>query len=167
MEFKLRKWEISDQDSLVKYANNFEISKNLTDAFPHPYTIDDAARFIEMATKAHPNHIFAIEVNGEAVGGIGIHPQTDINRKNAELGYWLGQPFWGNGIISKAIPEVVKYGFDTFDIQRIYARPYGHNIASQKVLEKNGFTLEAHIKQNLYKNDEFVDELIYAIRRKK
>lgn len=167
MEFKLRQWKISDQDSLVKYANNFEISKNLTDAFPHPYTIDDAKRFIDMATNGNPTHIFAIEVNGEAVGGIGIHPQSDINRKNAELGYWLGQPFWGNGIISKAIPEIVKYGFDTFDIQRIYARPYGHNIASQKALEKNGFVLEAHIKQNLYKNDEYVDELIYAIRRKK
>ena len=81
--------------------------------------------------------LFAIDVNGEAVGGIGLHPQTDIHRKNAELGYWLAEPFWGKGIVSKAILEIIEFGFKTYDIDRIFARPFGTNAASQKVLEKN------------------------------
>ncbi len=165
MEFKLRPWHIDDLENLVKYANNFNISKNLTDAFPFPYTEEKGKWFIEMASSGNPIHIFAIDINGEAVGGIGIHPQSDVMRKNAELGYWIAEPFWGKGIMSKAIPQMVEFGFRTYDISRIYARPYGHNIASQKILEKNGFVLEAHIKNNLYKNGEFVDELIYAIRK--
>jgi ribosomal-protein-alanine N-acetyltransferase len=98
------------------------------------------------------------------VGGIGIHPQTDIQRKNAELGYWLAESFWGNGIISNAIKQVVQFTFETYDINRIYARPFGTNIASQQVLEKNGFDLEARFEKTLIKNGELLDELIYAIR---
>lgn len=110
-------------------------------------------------------HIFAIEVNQEAVGGIGIHPQSDIFIKNAELGYWLGEPFWGYGIVSKAIKQIIQFGFSTFDIERIFARPYGTNFASQKILEKNNFLLEGRYNNILYKNGEYLDELIYAIRR--
>ena len=85
--------------------------------------------------------------------------------KNMELGYFLGEPFWGKGIITEAVKQIVDYGFQHFDITRIYARPYGNNPASQKVLEKAGFTLEARIEKNIYKNGEFLDELIYAIRK--
>jgi ribosomal-protein-alanine N-acetyltransferase len=85
MEFILRPWKASDINSLIKYANNWNIAKNLTNQFPHPYTIQDGKAFIEYATKDEPIHIFAIEVNQEAVGGIGIHPQSDIFIKNAEL----------------------------------------------------------------------------------
>ena len=137
MEFILRPWKASDINSLIKYANNWNIAKNLTNQFPHPYTIQDGKAFIEYATKDDPIHIFAIEVNQEAVGGIGIHPQSDIFIKNAELGYWLGEPFWGYGIVSKAIKQIIQFGFSTFDIERIFARPYGTNFASQKILEKN------------------------------
>jgi RimJ/RimL family protein N-acetyltransferase len=136
MEFILRPWKASDINSLIKYANNWNIAKNLTNQFPHPYTIQDGKAFIEYATKDEPIHIFAIEVNQEAVGGIGIHPQSDIFIKNAEIGYWLGEPFWGHGIVSKAIKQIVQFGFSTFDIERIFARPYGTNVASQKILEK-------------------------------
>jgi ribosomal-protein-alanine N-acetyltransferase len=142
MEFILRPWKASDINSLIKYANNWNIAKNLTNQFPHPYTIQDGKAFIEYATKDDPIHIFAIEVNQEAVGGIGIHPQSDIFIKNAELGYWLGEPFWGYGIVSKAIKQIIQFGFSTFDIERIFARPYGTNVASQKILEKNNFLLE-------------------------
>jgi len=83
-----------------------------------------------------------------------------------ELGYFLGEPFWGNGITTEAVRTIVEYGFKNFDITRIYARPYGNNTASQKVLEKAGFTLEARIEKNIYKNGEFLDELIYAVRKK-
>lgn len=165
MEFILRPWKASDINSLIKYANNWNIAKNLTNQFPHPYTIQDGKAFIEYATKDEPIHIFAIEVNQEAVGGIGIHPQSDIFIKNAEIGYWLGEPFWGHGIVSKAIKQIVQFGFSTFDIEKIFARPYGTNVASQKILEKNNFLLEGRYNNILYKNGEYLDELIYAIRR--
>lgn len=156
---------MDDLESLVQHANNFEVAKNLTDAFPHPYSEADGKAFIAMATKEDPIHIFAIEVEGKAVGGIGIHPQNDIMKKNAELGYWLGEAYWGKGIITRAIKQMVDFAFKTYDITRVYARPYGSNMASQKVLEKNGFKLEARIEKNIFKNGEFLDELIYAIRK--
>jgi RimJ/RimL family protein N-acetyltransferase len=165
MNFILRAWDAEDAENLVKYANNFNIAKNMTDAFPHPYTIADAKRFIEFATKDNPIHIFAIDIHGEAVGGIGIHPQSDIHRKNAELGYWLAQDFWSKGIITKAIREIVDFAFTAYDINRVFARPYGSNLASQRVLEKSGFKLEGRFEKTIFKNGEYLDELIYAIRR--
>jgi len=165
MEIKLRPWKIEDADSLVENANNFDIARFMSDAFPNPYTLEDAKNFIAFATKDEPIHIFAIDIDGQAVGGIGIHPQADIMKKNAELGYWLGEKYWGKGIISKAIREIIPWAFNTYDITRIYARPFGSNMASQKVLEKAGFVLEARIKENIFKNGEYLDELIYAIRR--
>ncbi|MBN8706420.1 MAG: GNAT family N-acetyltransferase [Bacteroidetes bacterium] len=165
MNLLLRPWKPSDLDSLVRYANNWQIAKNMTDQFPFPYTEANGKAFIEFATKDDPIHIFAIEVNGEAVGGIGIHPQTDIHRKNAELGYWLAEPYWGKGIISQAIKLAVDFAFETYDIDRVFARPFGTNIGSQKVLEKNHFILEARFEKNLIKNGERIDELVYAFRR--
>lgn len=164
MLFSLRKWSVKDLESLVRYANNPNIAKNMTDGFPHPYTEENGKAFIEMATK-EPIHIFAIDVNGEAVGGIGIHPQSDIHRKNAELGYWLAEPFWGKGIISEAVKQIIPKAFETYDITRLYARPFGYNTASQKVLEKAGFKKEASFEKSLFKNGEFVDELVYAFRK--
>lgn len=166
MNFTLRPFTMNDLDSFVKYANNSKIANNLTDKFPHPYSKENGKMFIEMASKNDPVNIFAIDINGEACGGIGIHPQEDVQRKNAELGYWLAEPFWGNGIISRAIPQIVEYGFKNFDITRIYARPYGTNAASQRVLEKAGFVLEGKFEKTLFKNEEFLDEWIYAIRKK-
>jgi RimJ/RimL family protein N-acetyltransferase len=165
MQFHLRPWRTEDLHSLVKFANNYNIAKNLTDAFPHPYTIENGKAFIEMATHSSPPNIVAIEINGEASGAIGVHPQKDIYRKNAELGYWLAEPYWGKGIMSKAITEMVDYAFNNFDMYRIYARPFGYNIASQKALEKAGFILEARIEKAFFKNEVYTDELIYAVRR--
>lgn len=165
MQFHLRPWLASDLSSLVKYANNWNIAKNMTDQFPFPYTESDGKKFIENANHNLPVHIYSIDINGEAAGGIGIHPKADIHRKNAELGYWLAEPFWKNGIISTAVKQMVDFGFKTFDIDRIFARPFGSNIASQKVLEKNNFMLEGRFEKTLIKNGELTDELIYAIRR--
>jgi len=167
MEFTLRAWKTEDLDNLVKYADNIKIAENLTDGFPHPYTREKGIAFIEMASKSIPITIFAIDHNGEAIGGIGLHPQSDIHIKNAELGYWLAEPFWGKGIISKAVKQIVNYGFDHFEINRIFARPFGRNIGSQKVLEKVGFILEAKFDKTIFKNGQFEDEMIYAIRREK
>ena len=161
----MRPWTIEDLESLVKYANNSKIAKNLTDKFPYPYTIENGKSFIGAAAKNSPATIFAIDIDNEAIGGIGIHPQSDIHCKNAELGFWLAEPFWGQGIITKAIIQMVDYGFETLAINRIFARPFGTNIASQRVLEKAGFILEGRFEKSLFKNGEYIDELVYAVRK--
>jgi RimJ/RimL family protein N-acetyltransferase len=165
MNFTLRPWSITDADSLVKHANNFKIAKFMTDRFPHPYTIDNAKEFIAFANNDTPVHIFAIDINGQAVGGIGIHPQYDVYKKNAEIGYWLGESFWGKGIMPDAIMQMTGFAFENYDINRIFARPFGTNAASQKVLKKAGFKLEGKFEMTVCKNGEYLDELIYAIRR--
>jgi len=163
MKFILRPFRDSDLPSLVKYANNYNIAKFLTNQFPHPYTDDDGKKFISSVANNEPANVFAIEINGEAVGAIGIFPQSDIHEKNAEMGYWLAEPFWGNGIITGAIGKVVEYGFKTFNITRIYARPFSINPASQRVLEKAGFVYETQLKNAVFKNDNYMDELIYVM----
>jgi [ribosomal protein S5]-alanine N-acetyltransferase len=165
MEFKLRPWRASDLDSLVKFGNNPAIAANMSDMFPNPYTPEKGKAFIDMATQDEPARIMAIEVLGEAAGGIGLHPQQDIYRLNAELGYWLAEPYWRKGIITRAIKQMTQYGFEHLDINRIFARPFGYNKASQTALEKAGFTLEARLKETIIKNGVVQDELIYAIRR--
>ncbi len=165
MDFKLRPWALSDLESLVKYGDNPRIASNMSDQFPHPYTTDKARAFIKHAMSEAPPRILAIEVEGEAAGGIGIHPQSGIHRKNAELGYWLGEPFWGKGIITAAIRQMADYGFRHWDIDRIFARPFGKNTASRRALEKAGFSMEARLKKTILKNGEYHDELIYALRR--
>lgn len=167
IDFELRPWTTKDLDSLVKHANNPAIAANMTDAFPYPYSIENGNNFISFANSKSPPLILAIAIDGEAAGSIGLHPQSDIMKKNAELGYWLSQKYWGQGIMSEAIVKMVQYGFNNLDINRIFARPFGSNLASQKVLEKAGFILEATIKNGFYKNGKFEDELIYSQRKDK
>jgi RimJ/RimL family protein N-acetyltransferase len=107
----------------------------------------------------------AISVEGIAVGGIGLHRQNDISSMNAELGYWLGEAYWSKGIMTAAVIRMVEYGFIHFDFNRIFARPFGSNFASQKVLEKAGFILEARFYGTFFKDGVFEDELVYAVRR--
>jgi [ribosomal protein S5]-alanine N-acetyltransferase len=165
MQVTLRPFVITDLDSLVRHADNAAIAEKLNDHFPHPYTRENGKAFIEMTMKQDPRTILAIVVDGQACGAIGIHPLPMIERKNAEMGYWLGQAYWNKGIITRAIGQMVEYGFAHFDINRIFARPFGTNIASQRVLEKAGFQLEAKFEKTFYKNGQYIDELIYAIRR--
>ena len=165
MNVQRRPYRISDIPRLAKYANNWNISKYLSDQFPFPYTEKDAEKFIKRTLEQDPLHSFAIVVDDELVGGIGIHPKDDIHRKNAELGYWVAEPFWGKGIMSRMIREMVEYGFKTFDIERIYAATFGDNKASQAVLLKNGFQEEAHFIKTLYKDNTLHDEIIFGIRK--
>lgn len=165
MKIELRRWNAGDIDVLARIANNYNIAKYLMDVFPHPYTREHALNFVERVGNENPQKVFAITINENPVGAIGVFPQNDIMRLNAELGYWIAEEHWGKGIMSKTIPMVVDYAFSTFEIKRIYARPFGNNMASQHVLEKSGFTLEARIQQNIIKFGERQDELIYACRR--
>ena len=161
----LRPFRQNDLDRLASLANNLKISSKLTDQFPHPYTVDHAKSFIERCTSAEPFNVLAIEVNSELAGAIGVHPQQDIFRSNAELGYWIAEPYWGQGVMSAAIKQMLAYTFNNFDVNRVFARPFSNNPASQRVLEKNGFKKEAHLKGTILKNNEVLDELIYAFRR--
>lgn len=162
MDYKLRGWKISDAESLVSHANNYNVARWLTNQFPYPYDEKAAEWYINSVLNDHPQKVFAIAIDDEAVGSIGIFPQSDVHEKSAEIGYWLSEKYWGNGIMPKAIAEIVDYGFKTFDIVRIYARPFSTNKGSQRVLEKAGFGLEARLKKALYKNGEYLDELIYS-----
>ena len=132
-----------------------------TDNYDHPM-FEDGKAYLAMIAKENPVKVFAIEVDGKAVGSIGISPQSDIHEKSAEMGYWLAEEYWGQGIMTKAIQEVVEYGFRTFDIVSIFARPFSINLKSQRVLEKAGFVFEVRLKNALFKNGEFMDEIIYA-----
>lgn len=165
MQFELRPFQHSDLACLVKYANNYNISKNLSNKFNFPYTQSDGIAFINLALSASPIEIFAIVIDEEVAGSIGVHPQLDLYCKNAEMGYWLAEPFWGNGIVPLAIKEMVSYGFKMFDITRIYARTFDTNYKSQRVLEKAGFKLEGEFKGAFYKNGTVYDEMVYAIRK--
>mgnify|MGYP001766438208 CR=1 FL=1 len=167
VQFELRKWQSSDLDNLVKHANNENIARFLTDQFPHPYTREDGERFLKNTAVHDPVRIFAISVNGEAIGSIGLFPQDDVHRLNAEMGYWLSEEWWGRGIVTAAIRQMVEYGFHTFPIERIYARPFGSNSASKRVLEKAGFSLEASFEKTLIKRGEIMDEFVYSFRKEK
>lgn len=166
MNIKLKDWEFSDLEFLVKYANNKNISNNLADSFPTPYTANDGMEFIQRVSNHNPRKIFAIVFDKVAVGSIGCFPDSDIHRKNAAIAYWVAEPYWGKGIATESIKLMVDYGFKAFDIDRIYAKPFGRNKASHRALVKAGFKLEATIEKTIFKNGEYLDELIFGYRKK-
>jgi RimJ/RimL family protein N-acetyltransferase len=159
----LRDWSSEDVLSLVKYANNPRIAAMLRDGFPSPYTIDDANRFISLVTAPGSHNLFlAIDVNGSACGGIGIHLLEDVYRKTAEIGYWLAEPLWGRGIVTGAVRALVPVAFERFNITRIQAGIFANNPASMRVLEKCGFIREAVHSDAVTKNDMTMDEILYV-----
>ncbi len=153
---KLRPFDLSDRKRLAELANNKKIWDNLRDAMPHPYLEKDAENFIAKCLSKNPMTFFAVECDGELVGSIALVPKTDVYRKSAEIGYWIGEPYWGKGIATKAISLIVEFGFKDLDIVRIYTGVYDYNLASQKVLEKNGFQKEAVFKKAVFKMGSFV-----------
>ena len=163
-EIKLRVLTKNDKISLVKYANNKKIANNLRNDFPNPYSEENANDFINSANENNPKKlILAIDFNEELIGCIGAFQQDDIYSKNAEIGYWLGEPFWGKGYISTAIKKFVPMVFENMDIVRIYAEPFENNLGSKKALDKAGFKLEATLKNNIFKNGEVLSSCIYSI----
>ncbi|MDR0660548.1 MAG: GNAT family N-acetyltransferase [Prevotellaceae bacterium] len=167
MDIILRPWQTNELYQLVRLINNHNIVQFMSNQIPHPYTEEDGKVFLNKTTNQNPTQAFAITADSEVVGSIGIFPQTDIYEKNAEIGYWLGEEYWGRGIITEAIRQIVEYGFNTFDITRIFARPFSNNKASQRALKKAGFTHEATIKNGVYKNSTHFDSVIYAMQRGK
>lgn len=154
---------MEDAPRLAELANNIKIAENLRDAFPHPYSLADAEKFIDMCLKHNPTQAFAIEYNGEYAGNIGLHPETDVYRKSAEIGYFLGEPYWGKGIITQAVKQMVEYGFAKLDIVRIHTGIFEYNVASQQVLEKCGFKKEAVFEKAIFKKNQLWNEVRYAL----
>jgi [ribosomal protein S5]-alanine N-acetyltransferase len=158
----IRPWRLGDAESLAKHANNRQVWLGLRDLFPHPYTIDEANAFLRRATTEQPETNFCVDIDGAAVGGIGIRIGQDVHRHVAELGFWLGEDFWGHGIMTEAVPAFTDYCFEKFPLHRIFAEPYANNPASARVLEKAGFVLEGRLRKNAVKEGQVLDSLLYA-----
>ena len=162
----LRPWRAGDEPSLERHANNRNVSRNLRDRFPYPYTVADAKEWIAFnAGLAPPPKHFAIVVDGSAVGGIAVEPGEGERCRSAEVGYWLGEPFWGRGIATEALRAITEYGFKTFDVCRLEAGVFGWNPASARVLEKAGYTLEGRSRLAVIKDGQMTDRLLYALVR--
>jgi [ribosomal protein S5]-alanine N-acetyltransferase len=161
----LRDWTPADAGSLAHHADNPRIAANMRDLFPNPYTLEDAERFITLATSPGPDLFLAIETGGNAVGGIGIHPLEDVRRRSAEIGYWLSESFWGQGIVTVAVTALVPLAFEHYDIVRLQAGVFSNNHASMHVLEKCGFVREAVHKRAITKNGNLLDEIMYVCFR--
>lgn len=158
----VRSWEATDVASLVAQANNRRIWENLRDRFPHPYRRADGQAFIRQARSVRPETFFAIEVDGEAAGGIGFVVQPDVERVSAEIGYWLGEPFWGRGVCTEALVSVTSHAIRAHGLTRVFALPFAHNAASCRVLEKAGFVVEGRLRRSAIKDGRIVDQVLYA-----
>lgn len=158
-----RTWRSRDVAALCKHANNHAVWRGLLDRFPHPYTTTDAERWIALnhATLSAPQN-FAIELDGEAIGGVGVDRRQDVFAGTAEIGYWLGEAFWGKGIATAAARFITDYAFGTFALERVQAGVFSNNPASARVLEKADFTLEGRLRHAVKKDGETLDLLMYA-----
>ncbi|MDF2156648.1 GNAT family N-acetyltransferase [Algoriphagus sp. CAU 1675] len=136
---------------LYPLANNPKIAMNLRDSFPQPYTIHDARHWIEHNQKFNPAQNFAIEFEGKLAGAIGSERGKDELRTNMEMGFWIGEPFWGKGIATEAVRLFTEYLFEKFDVQRVFAQVYDYNGKSMSVLEKAGYIPEAILKNGFIK----------------
>ncbi len=161
----IREWSFADLTSLVHHANNRNVSIHLRDRFPYPYLEEHGRDFLEHVTTSIPVTSWAIDVEGQAVGGIGIMLQTDVERVSAEIGYWLGEPFWGRGIITEALQAVTAEIFNQFDLTRIFALPFADNQGSIRVLEKAGYVHEGTMPRSTIKNGIIRDQLMYGAYR--
>jgi ribosomal-protein-alanine N-acetyltransferase len=159
----LRRWRDGDLDSLVRYANNRAVWLNLRDRFPHPYTRGDAEGWIALCkSEQEPALQFAIELDGEAIGGVGLENLDDVYRMTADIGYWVAEPFWGRGIATAAVIETTAYAFARFPFERIQAMVFGWNQRSARVLEKAGYALEGTFRNSIFKDGRLTDSLVYA-----
>ncbi len=165
-QITLRPWRRSDLSSLVRYANNRKIWLNLREIFPHPYTRVEAEKWIAICeSNQGPTTHFAIELDGEAIGGVGCQLLGDVHCKTAEIGYWLGEPFWERGIATAALTQMTDYAFHTFALERIQAFVFEWNTASARVLEKAGYVLEGRLRRSIFKDGRLADSLLYACIR--
>jgi ribosomal-protein-alanine N-acetyltransferase len=158
----VRDWSPSDKGSLVRVANNRNIWRNLTHKFPHPYTEADADFwFASLGKTPIPTH-WAIEVEGEAVGGIGCEVGEGVHAKSAHFGYWLGEPYWGRGIMTAAVRATSDHLLSHLNVVRLEAPVFEWNPASMRVLEKCAFVREGVLRRSVFKDGRLIDSVLYA-----
>jgi len=167
MECIIRKWKIEDAISLAEMLNNKKILNNLRDGLPYPYTKKDAEEYIVSMLSADNTKTFgfAIAVDNKVVGSIGVFRCENIHSRTAEMGYYIGEPYWGNGLGTSAVKQICKYIFEYTDIIRIFAEPFAHNVASCRILEKAGFKFEGLLRNNAIKNGKVLDMKMYSLIR--
>jgi ribosomal-protein-alanine N-acetyltransferase len=158
----LRLPRAKDAAAIARHANDRNVWLNLRDAMPHPYSLADAIEWLGSHLEQRPVLTFAIECEGEVVGAVGLIPGTDIERRTAELGYWLGSAYWGRGIATAAVTRICRYAFDELDMLRVFATPMTGNVASRRVLEKAGFGLEGIMRRCYIKDNVVRDAALYA-----
>ena len=161
----LRRWMITDHDALVAEANSRAVWRNMIHSFPHPYTTADASSWIERCMGQDPPQDLVIAAGDRLIGVCGSDPGDGVNRYTAEVGYWLGERHWGRGVMTAAFESFLGYVWETFDVERLQATVFAWNPASARVLEKTGFSLEGVHRKAIYKDDEFVDLLMYSLLR--
>ena len=161
-DLRLRDWRKDDLECLVRYANNPKIASNLRDQFPHPYTRRAGIEYLNYVRYMDVPMSFAVEFGGEAIGGVGFKLGTDIARLTLEMGYWLGEPFWGRGFTTRAVSAASEWAFDNYKIVRVFAMVFAHNPASMRVLEKAGFQREGILQRSAIKNGLILDQILYA-----
>ena len=159
---KVRSWRLEDAEAMIRHANNRKIWLNLRDRFPYPYSRRDAQTYLKQVVSTQPEVNFAIDLAGEAVGGVGFVPGTDVERHSAEVGYWLGESVWGRGIATAALKGSTRYAIGAYDLWRVFAVPFSENAASIRVLEKAGFVREGVMRRSAVKDGRILDQVLYA-----
>lgn len=161
----LRPFRESDAASIARHADSREVWLHLRDAFPHPYALSDAEQYIAAVADHDPVTHFAIEVDQAAVGGISLRVGSDVERRSAELGYWLGEEYWGRGIMSSAVRAITGYALGELGLLRVFAVPFDNNPASVRVLEKAGYRREGLMRKSAVKDGVVLDQFLYAAIR--
>lgn len=161
----LRPWRRDDEPSLARHANNRKVWRNLRDAFPHPYTAEDASDWVASNLGVVPVRNFAIDVGGESVGSIGVSPFAGVHARSAEIGYWVAEEFWGRGIATESLRATTEHAFRAFGFVRVQATVFAWNEASMRVLEKCGYAREGVLAKSVFKDGELIDSVLYAIVR--
>ena len=154
----LRSLRDDDAPHLAQLANNRKIWDNVRDLLPSPYSFDDANRFIKLTQEENPQMNFAIEFDNHLCGVIGLVGQSDVYKKTAEIGYWIGEPYWNRGIATVAVKLITEYGFEELDFIRIHTGVFEYNKSSMKVLTKNGYSKDGVFKKSILKNGKIYDE---------
>ncbi|MFT5874854.1 MAG: ribosomal-protein-alanine N-acetyltransferase [Clostridium sp.] len=165
MECIIRSWKIEDTSNLAEVLNNKKILDNLRDGLPYPYTEKDAQNFI-LATiddDKDKTYAFAITIDDKVIGSIGVFRKDNIHSKTAEMGYYIEESYWGQGIGTSAVKQICKHIFENTDIIRIFAESFDYNLGSCRILEKSGFLYEGTLRKNAVKNGVVLDMKIYSL----
>jgi RimJ/RimL family protein N-acetyltransferase len=159
----LRKLTSADKESLALLANNKKVWDNLRDYISFPYTEQNAEDFIVLVKDESPTMTFAIAYQEQFCGVISLVRQTDVYRLTAEIGYWIGEPFWNKGIATKAVQLITAYGFNELGLVRIHTGIFEYNKISMRVLEKCGYRKDGVFEKSVIKNEQIWNEHRYSI----